>query len=78
MFSKIFLNFVKICYLSSCFFFFKSSIDTKLFFLFLGEYLSQRSWKGLEQNLGETPVADIQQGRKGIASVYEDEKSGQI
>lgn len=38
-----------------------------------GEFLSQRHWKGLEQHLGETPVSDIQQGKKGIACEYQDE-----
>uniref|UniRef100_A0A915J9Y0 2-(3-amino-3-carboxypropyl)histidine synthase subunit 2 n=1 Tax=Romanomermis culicivorax TaxID=13658 RepID=A0A915J9Y0_ROMCU len=33
-----------------------------------------RSWKGLEEKLGETPTALVKQGRKGIASAYEDEK----
>ncbi|XP_055931423.1 2-(3-amino-3-carboxypropyl)histidine synthase subunit 2-like [Argiope bruennichi] len=39
-----------------------------------GEFLTQKSWKGLEQHLGETPVAEIEEGQKGIASKYEDEK----
>lgn len=38
-----------------------------------GEFLAQRSWQGLEQHLGETPISDIKQGQKGIASKYEDE-----
>ncbi|GBM81031.1 2-(3-amino-3-carboxypropyl)histidine synthase subunit 2 [Araneus ventricosus] len=39
-----------------------------------GEFLTQKSWKGLEQCLGETPVAEIEEGQRGIASKYEDEK----
>lgn len=45
--------------------------------LILGEFLSQRHWKGLEQHLGETPVTGIQQGKKGIAREYEDEREAQ-
>ncbi|GIY90405.1 2-(3-amino-3-carboxypropyl)histidine synthase subunit 2 [Caerostris extrusa] len=29
-----------------------------------GEFLTQRSWQGLEQHLGETPVAEITQGQE--------------
>lgn len=36
-------------------------------------FLSQRSWKGLEQKLGETPVVKAGSGRKGIAIAYEEE-----
>ncbi|KAM3860486.1 2-(3-amino-3-carboxypropyl)histidine synthase subunit 2 [Diretmus argenteus] len=36
-------------------------------------FLSARSWQGLEQKLGETPVAKATEGRKGIAIAYEDE-----
>ncbi|KAJ8305393.1 hypothetical protein KUTeg_015938 [Tegillarca granosa] len=35
-----------------------------------GEYLSSRSWKGLDQKLGETPVVKAVEGRKGIAATY--------
>ncbi|XP_031570952.1 2-(3-amino-3-carboxypropyl)histidine synthase subunit 2-like [Actinia tenebrosa] len=34
------------------------------------EFLASRSWKGLEQNLGETPVRQAKEGRIGIASKY--------
>lgn len=34
------------------------------------EYLANRSWRGLEQNLGETPVDFAVKGRSGIASSY--------
>ncbi|GFS30004.1 2-(3-amino-3-carboxypropyl)histidine synthase subunit 2 [Trichonephila inaurata madagascariensis] len=40
-----------------------------------GEFLAQRSWQGLEQCLGETPISEVEQGQKGIASKYEDEGS---
>ncbi|GFQ92906.1 2-(3-amino-3-carboxypropyl)histidine synthase subunit 2 [Trichonephila clavata] len=40
-----------------------------------GEFLAQRSWQGLEQRLGETPISEVEQGQKGIASKYEDEGS---
>lgn len=39
-------------------------------------FLATRSWKGLEQNLGETPVSKAVQGRKGIAIAYEEEGTG--
>ncbi|XP_054707960.1 2-(3-amino-3-carboxypropyl)histidine synthase subunit 2-like [Uloborus diversus] len=42
-----------------------------------GEFLTQRSWQGLEQKLGKTSVPDIQQGKKGIACQYEDEIQSQ-
>lgn len=34
------------------------------------QYLANRSWRGLEQNLGETPVDFAVKGRSGIASSY--------
>ncbi|XP_006819822.1 2-(3-amino-3-carboxypropyl)histidine synthase subunit 2-like [Saccoglossus kowalevskii] len=39
------------------------------------EYLSSRSWQGLEQRLGETSVSQAIEGQKGIASGYANEKS---
>ncbi|XP_074642007.1 2-(3-amino-3-carboxypropyl)histidine synthase subunit 2-like [Tubulanus polymorphus] len=39
------------------------------------EFLSSRSWKGVKQKLGETPVVKASQGVKGIASCYENEFS---
>lgn len=38
-----------------------------------GEFLLQRSWHGLEQNLGKDEAARVQQGQSGIASGYENE-----
>ncbi len=38
-----------------------------------GEFLSERSWKGLEQRLGETEVKKAVEGRRGIAMGYEGE-----
>lgn len=38
-----------------------------------GQYLSQRSWQGLEQNLGEAPLQKADKGRKGIAMSYDGE-----
>ncbi|XP_059165981.1 2-(3-amino-3-carboxypropyl)histidine synthase subunit 2-like [Physella acuta] len=40
-----------------------------------GEYLASRSWKGLEQKLGETPVVKATEGQYGIASYYQHEVS---
>lgn len=37
------------------------------------EFLTARSWQGLEQNLGQTPVELASQGRSGIASSYHSE-----
>lgn len=37
------------------------------------EYLNQRSWKGLEQNLGRTEVKLAEMGRSGTAFSYENE-----
>ncbi|XP_040568224.1 2-(3-amino-3-carboxypropyl)histidine synthase subunit 2 [Lepeophtheirus salmonis] len=39
-----------------------------------GSYLASRTWRGLEQKLGESEIpSEIVEGRKGIASHYEDE-----
>lgn len=38
------------------------------------EYLASRSWKGLEQKQGETPITKAVQGREGTAAVYSHEK----
>lgn len=40
-----------------------------------GQYLSMRSWQGLEQKLGDTPVTKAVEGQKGIAMGYSDEPS---
>ncbi|XP_070563663.1 2-(3-amino-3-carboxypropyl)histidine synthase subunit 2-like isoform X1 [Ptychodera flava] len=37
------------------------------------EYLASRSWSGLEQRLGETPVSDAVEGQRGIAAGYANE-----
>ncbi|KAJ8735243.1 hypothetical protein PYW07_006863 [Mythimna separata] len=39
----------------------------------IGQNLQDRSWKGLEQKLGETEVKKAEEGRKGIAIQYSDE-----
>uniref|UniRef100_T1JHR2 2-(3-amino-3-carboxypropyl)histidine synthase subunit 2 n=1 Tax=Strigamia maritima TaxID=126957 RepID=T1JHR2_STRMM len=38
-----------------------------------GEFLNNRSWTGLQQNLGETEVVKATKGRSGIACEYENE-----
>ena len=38
--------------------------------MFSAEFLTQRSWKGLEMRRGETPVTKAVEGRSGIASSY--------
>ncbi|XP_061569405.1 2-(3-amino-3-carboxypropyl)histidine synthase subunit 2 [Cololabis saira] len=38
-------------------------------------FLAGRSWRGLEQKLGETPVVKAVEGRRGIAIAYEEEGS---
>lgn len=40
---------------------------------FSASFLAERSWRGLEQKLGETPVVKALRGRKGIAIAYEEE-----
>ena len=42
-------------------------------FNFSGEFLEMRSWKGLQQNLGATPVTKAVQGQSGIAMEYNTE-----
>eukprot|EP01027_Heterolobosea_sp_BB2_P011080 GEZU01016164.1.p1 GENE.GEZU01016164.1~~GEZU01016164.1.p1 ORF type:complete len:176 (+),score=53.91 GEZU01016164.1:186-713(+) len=37
-------------------------------------FLQQRTYKGLEQRIGETEVATMVEGKRGIAKGYEDEK----
>lgn len=39
-------------------------------------FLESRSWKGLEKQLGQTPVTKAVAGRRGIAIAYEDELCG--
>ncbi|NXG57152.1 DPH2 synthase, partial [Hemiprocne comata] len=36
-------------------------------------FLESRSWRGLEQQLGQTPISKAVQGRRGIAVAYEEE-----
>ncbi|XP_037259938.1 2-(3-amino-3-carboxypropyl)histidine synthase subunit 2 [Falco rusticolus] len=36
-------------------------------------FLESRSWRGLEQRLGQMPISKATQGRRGIAIAYEDE-----
>jgi len=38
-------------------------------------FLNERSWKGLEQDLGRTEVKMAEEGRKGIATEYENENN---
>jgi len=38
--------------------------------LFAAEYLQSRSWQGLEQQLGKTPVSKAAEGRSGTATGY--------
>ena len=39
----------------------------------VGEFLANRSWKGLEQQLGKVEVTAPIEGQKGIAAGYENE-----
>ena len=36
-------------------------------------FLVGRSWQGLEQKLGKTPVTKALEGKKGIAIAYEED-----
>ena len=38
-----------------------------------GEFLQNRTWTGLEQNLGQTEVTKAVEGKKGIAARYANE-----
>ncbi|XP_054837855.1 2-(3-amino-3-carboxypropyl)histidine synthase subunit 2 isoform X2 [Eublepharis macularius] len=44
--------------------------------LLLASFLESRSWRGLEQKLGQTAVTKAVPGRQGIAIAYEDEACG--
>ena len=53
---------------------FKYSFDLhQLKFAVSGEFLSERSWKGLEEKLGQTAVTKAVEGSKGIAASYNTE-----
>lgn len=39
-----------------------------------GEYLRNRSYKGLEANIGKDEAAEVEEGRSGIARGYTNEK----
>ena len=41
--------------------------------ILLGGFLKGRSWQGLEQRLGETPVTKATEGTIGIAAGYDHE-----
>ena len=53
--------------------FFSCLVSTDIFCLIIGEFLSQRSWRGLEPKLGQTEVKAASKGRRGIAIAYEGE-----
>lgn len=40
----------------------------------VGEYLKNRSYKGLEANIGQDDAAEVEEGRSGIARGYSNEK----
>ena len=42
---------------------------------FVAEFLTGRSWKGLEKRLGEGGVVSAVEGRRGVASAYSHEHS---
>lgn len=44
-----------------------------IYLFFPASFLAGRSWIGLEQKLGETPVVKAVEGRRGIAIAYEEE-----
>lgn len=46
---------------------------TRLSRLFTGAFLVERSWRGLEENLGQTEVTSAIEGAKGVAASYDKE-----
>lgn len=42
-------------------------------YLFAETHFQNRFWKGLEDNVGQTPISKIKEGRSGIAAEYENE-----
>lgn len=38
--------------------------------MIVGSFLQTRTWKGLEQKLGETPVTTAIEGRSGVPVCY--------
>ena len=42
-------------------------------FLSIANFLQSRSWRGLEQNLGETPVSKVTVGLSGLPVHYDKE-----
>jgi diphthamide biosynthesis protein 2 len=48
-------------------------LNSWFIFHILGEYLKNRIWTGLEQNLGQDEIKKAEQGRKGIAASYDSE-----
>lgn len=55
----------------------QKSATFKIVGFFSASFLGERSWRGLEQKLGETPVVKAARGRKGIAIAYEEEGTSQ-
>lgn len=45
-----------------------------LLMLYVGEYLKNRTYRGLEANVGQDEAADVQEGLSGIARGYVYEK----
>lgn len=58
------------------FFFFVHSIKSPFANIqtFVGEYLKNRTYRGLEANVGQDEAAEIQEGLSGIARGYVNEK----
>lgn len=55
---------------------YESNINNSCILIFLGEYLKNRSYRGLEANVGQDEAAEIQEGLSGIARGYVNEKEG--
>ena len=53
---------------------FVSLLCTRHFFSVVAAFLQSRSWQGLEQKLGETPVSEVVEGRTGLATSYTHER----
>jgi diphthamide biosynthesis protein 2 len=48
-----------------------------MFLYFQGQFLQQRTYRGLEMHIGEDAPSVLEQGRSGIARGYQDDRAHQ-